>query len=178
MTVQQCVSRLPWQTTSCAEELHVPGHNQRVPGLLIDRRSEHEPSDRVTGHTGYVYSVAFSPNGRTLAVGCSDGIVALWDCSTGRKIRTFNLQEGAVGTTGNYIYSVAFSPDGRYLATGGYRTGTRIWLVGEKAEVTPKEVRLLLVKLTAFERDHGRTEFARSVAGTIGIIRAAANRSH
>jgi hypothetical protein len=33
----------------------------------------------LTGPTGHVYSVAFSPNGQTLAVGSADGTVRLWD---------------------------------------------------------------------------------------------------
>ena len=37
----------------------------------------------LTGHTDSVYSVAFSPDGNTLASGSSDGTIRLWGAVTG-----------------------------------------------------------------------------------------------
>jgi tetratricopeptide (TPR) repeat protein len=40
------------------------------------------------GHTDWVRSVAFSPDGRLLASGSSDNTVKLWDVETGQEVRT------------------------------------------------------------------------------------------
>ena len=38
------------------------------------------------GHTARVYSVAWSPDGKTLATGARDTTAALWDAATGRWV--------------------------------------------------------------------------------------------
>ena len=57
------------------------------------------------GHSGWVTSVAFSPDGARVLSGSWDKTIKLWDAATGQLIRTFEGHSGAVG-------SVAFSPDG------------------------------------------------------------------
>ena len=64
----------------------------------------------LTGHTDDVLSVAFSPDGQTLASGSRDDTVRLWDVATGTLQQTLTY-------TGS-VSSVAFSPDGQTLASG------------------------------------------------------------
>ena len=49
----------------------------------------------LTGHQNTVWSVAFSPDGATLASGSFDDTIKLWDVKTGLELRTsMNLPEG------------------------------------------------------------------------------------
>ena len=63
-----------------------------------------------TQHRSPVTSVAFSPDGTTLASGELGGMVKLWEVATGENINTFH-GPGGLST------SVAFSPDGTKLAS-------------------------------------------------------------
>jgi len=68
-----------------------------------------------------VESVAFSPDGRTLAGISDDGTLRLWDVATGRSIgRPFRGLDGPAR-------SVAFSPDGKILAAGSDDGMVRAW---------------------------------------------------
>ena len=68
----------------------------------------------------FVYGLAFSTNGSTLASGEGDGTIKLYDVASGNLLRTL---EGHKGT----VYSVAFSPDGRTLASGSADKTIRLW---------------------------------------------------
>lgn len=69
-----------------------------------------------TGHTGYVFGLAFHPDGSRLASASYDGTVRLWRLPDGDEI-------GRVSGPCEYAHAVDFSPSGRILAMGFGRPG-------------------------------------------------------
>jgi WD40 repeat protein len=75
----------------------------------------------LTGHTGSVFAVAFSPDGTLVATCSGDQTARLWDAATGLIVRTLTGHTRAVN-------GLAFSPDGTLLATSGSIDKTaRLW---------------------------------------------------
>ena len=77
-----------------------------------------------------VLSLAFSPDGTTLASGefltpDADGMVRLWDLATGTSIATIDSPLVAVNTHASGL-SLAFSPDGATLAVSS-KNGVKFW---------------------------------------------------
>ena len=70
------------------------------------------------GHTDAVSSVAFSPDGRTLAAGSDDNTVIMWDVTD--RARPARL--GRPLTDNSPVTLLAFTRDGRTLATGSDST--------------------------------------------------------
>jgi eukaryotic-like serine/threonine-protein kinase len=74
------------------------------------------------------WSVAFAPDGRTLASAGESGFLRLWDVASGREIAKLRGHH-------DRIWSLTFSPDGRIVASAGADGTVRLWDVSSKSEI-------------------------------------------
>ncbi|HKB37932.1 MAG TPA: serine/threonine-protein kinase, partial [Gemmataceae bacterium] len=130
--------------------------------------STDQPRAILSGHTRRVWSVAFSPDGKTLASVSGDweqrqepGEVKLWDVPTSKLLRN-------LGRHSAVAFSVAFSPDGKLLASGGWDHVVRLWdpLRGKQVAVLTGHEGA--VRSVTFSPD-GRTLASGSFDGTVRL---------
>jgi hypothetical protein len=77
----------------------------------------------LTGHTGEILAVAFSPDGRSVLSGSRDGTARLWDMATGALRYSFRGQDES--SFDDEVYSVAFTAEGRTVLTGTHHVFRR-----------------------------------------------------
>jgi WD40 repeat protein len=80
------------------------------------------------GHTGFVFSVAWSPDSSRLVAGGSDGTAKVWDigATAVRELWSLSAQETRSGIVG-----VTFSPNGTKVMAGDAAiSAVRVWDLG------------------------------------------------
>ena len=76
--------------------------------------------------------VAFSPDSRFVAVGCSNGSIYLLSRKTGQLLQQFSVHENAV-------YCVRFSPDSQTLISSALDNLTCTWDISDSRNVYPPQ---------------------------------------
>ncbi len=82
-------------------------------------------------HGGFVSSLTFTRDGKTLISASGDGLIRLWDPATGKERRRLKGHTAAV-------LSLALAPDGNWLASGSADRTVRLWDMA-----TGKQLRLI-----------------------------------
>ena len=115
-----------------------------------------------------VGAVDFSPNGRLLATGSSDGKVKLWDVASWRCVHQLDGLTYA-------ILCLAFSPDGKQVAAGGDDGVLMLWNVADRSVTAAYHDHDDFVGSLAFSPD-GASIVSSDETGTIYIRDLATHR--
>lgn len=79
-----------------------------------------QPIRSIKGHSGWVYAVAISPDGKTLVSGGYDGTIKIWNLHTGELLNSIKGHDDAAE-------SLAISSDGRMLVSGSWDNRIKLW---------------------------------------------------
>jgi len=146
-----------WDAKTGGELMTLSGHKDRVFSIVFSPDGNHLASGSANGELliwdmadgkvslilqgptigssplasvqGYaILSIAYSPDGKYLVSGDSDGFGIIWDAATGEKLSTISHEDGSSGVAflPDEIFGAAYSPDGKRLALAGGRGITRV----------------------------------------------------
>ncbi|MBO3462317.1 serine/threonine protein kinase [Aetokthonos hydrillicola Thurmond2011] len=98
------------------------------------------------GHSGWVTSIAISPDSKILASGSWDNTIKLWNLATGEQIRTLQGHSDPV-------ISIAISPDGDTLASGSRDNTIKLWNLATGEQIRTLEGHSDLIRSVAISPD-------------------------
>ncbi len=162
------------QVRSATQGHQVPWESSSIEGVFIPKPATEtlatnplaveafEPELTVQmGHSGGVYAVAFSPDGRLIVSGSQDNTLKLWDTASGGLQRTI---QGHL----SIVSAVSFTPDGRKIISGGWDSTLRIWDVASGSLLRTLHGHTGTVSAVAFSPD-GRQFVSSSQDNTLKI---------
>ncbi len=78
-----------------------------------------KPLFTYTGHSDWVWSVAWSPVSERIASASADATAQVWDAANG--------DHSLIHHQSDTVYAVAWSPDGKRIASAGYDKTVQLW---------------------------------------------------
>jgi WD40 repeat protein len=116
---------------------------------VYDANTGHPLGPTLTGHTGKVNYLAFSPDGNRIAAAADDKTVRIWNVDTRRPV-------GKPLTGRRTDMDIAFSPDGNRIAAAEDNTTVRIWNVDTGQPVGQPLTAQTVIFSVAFSADGHR----------------------
>ena len=105
-----------------------------------------------TGHTDFVTSVGFSPDGQQTVSGSGDKTICVWNAITGEVVA------GPFSGHTDGVTSVGFSPDGKQIVSGSFDQTIRLWIAtGGLMAIGPLAGHTHLVRSMGFSLDGQKT---------------------
>eukprot|EP00753_Platysulcus_tardus_P011971 PLAT3327.5.p1 GENE.PLAT3327.5~~PLAT3327.5.p1 ORF type:complete len:1805 (+),score=909.40 PLAT3327.5:47-5416(+) len=126
------------EQTVCAMTLHCSGRylatagmDQRVKVWVVDSGVGEMSALHSSKLSSPALSLAYSPDGRRLVAGHSDGLIEVWD-SEGQNLGLITMYSFRAHFMG--ICSLTFSPDSRTLVTGSLDADVKLWDLSDVGE--------------------------------------------
>jgi WD40 repeat protein len=113
--------------------------------IILWKTSTAQRLTTLTGHTGSVHDLCFSPDGHWLASAGDDHTIRLWNVDDGKGTLLATLDDPVLG--------IAFHPDGRRLAAGGRDSLIHIFDVSTEKELTTLPGHMSFVHCVDFSPD-------------------------
>ncbi|MBN3961492.1 AAA-like domain-containing protein, partial [Nostoc sp. NMS8] len=128
--------------------------------ILSSTSTKIREQNRLEGHSDWVYSVVFSPDGKTLASASRDKTIKFWNLDTRKQITTLRGRD--------WVYRVVFSPDGKTLASASTDKTIKLWNLDTRKEIITLSGHSNSVNSVVFSPD-GKTLASASTDKTIKL---------
>jgi WD40 repeat protein len=116
---------------------------------ILDAQIARFTTQKIVDSGSAAHHLAYSPDGRRIATGQSDGTVRQWDSATGKPVGSLLRGHSA------NVNSVAYSPDGQRIASAGTDGTMRMWNAKTGAALNPNPQQVVALDSVAVSPDGG-----------------------